>query len=231
MKTILALLLSGVAFGQTPLPSPILGSSSSGGSGTVTVVGAGTLTSGKCVTGGGSQTIQTPSSNCSVDSSGNLTANSVGTGATPPALTPGTGGAFGCTEGTAPSVGVASGVDVVYCDSTAHTLLLSRNGASYFPVAQAIFQGTLALGTSAIGSAACSSAATVTATGVATTDVVTASFNGDPTAVTGYVPLTSGMLAIIVYPTANTINAKVCNNTSSSITPGAITLNVMAVRK
>lgn len=93
-----------------------------------------------------------------------------------------------------------------------------------------IASGAKALATSAISSAACSSAQTDTATGTLTTDVITASFNGDPTAVTGYVPLTAGMLTIIVYPTADTVNFKVCNNTSSSITPGAITLNWRVVR-
>ena len=88
-----------------------------------------------------------------------------------------------------------------------------------------IAKGTAALGTSAIGSAACASAVTVSATGVATTDVITAGFNGDPTAVTGYVPLVAGMLTIIPYPTANNVNFKVCNNTNGSITPGAITVN------
>jgi len=88
-----------------------------------------------------------------------------------------------------------------------------------------IASGTATLGTSAIGSAACATAVTVAAAGVATTDVVSASFNGDPTAVTGYVPLTSGMLTIIGYPTSGNVNFKVCNNTSASITPGAITLN------
>lgn len=88
-----------------------------------------------------------------------------------------------------------------------------------------IASGTSALGTSAIGSAACATAVTTSAAGVVTTDVVLASFNGDPTAVTGYVPLTAGMLTIVGYPTANNVNFKVCNNTSSSITPGAITLN------
>lgn len=44
----------------------------SGGTGTVTVVGAGNLTSTACVTGGGSQAIQTPSSTCTIDSSGNI---------------------------------------------------------------------------------------------------------------------------------------------------------------
>jgi hypothetical protein len=46
----------------------------------------------------------------------------------------------------------------------------------------------------------------VSATGVATTDTITTGFNGDPTAVTGYIPSTSGMLAIIAYPTANNVN-------------------------
>ena len=95
---------------------------------------------------------------------------------------------------------------------------------------QTIASGALALSTSAIASAACTTAQTATATGTATTDVVLLSFNADPTAVTGYVPLTAGMLTIIGYPTTNTVNIKVCNNTSSSITPGAVTLNWRVVR-
>lgn len=97
-------------------------------------------------------------------------------------------------------------------------------------MAQRIASGTSALATGAISSATCATVVTTTATGTATTDVVSASFNGDPTAVTGYVPLTAGMLTIIAYPTANNVNFKVCNNTSSSITPGAITLNWVVVR-
>lgn len=88
-----------------------------------------------------------------------------------------------------------------------------------------IASGTSALGTGAIGSGACATAVTTTATGTATTDVINWGFNGDPTAVTGYVPLSTGMLAIIAYPSSGNVNFKVCNNTSSSITPGAITLN------
>lgn len=110
---------------------------------------------------------------------------------------------------------------------------LYSDGTNYFTQGgrgTIVAKGTLALATGAIGSAACTSAQTFTATGVVTTDTVLASFNGDPTAVTGYVPLVAGMLTIIVYPTADTINVKACNNTSSSITPGAITLNLSAVR-
>lgn len=88
-----------------------------------------------------------------------------------------------------------------------------------------IARGTSALGTGAIGSATCAATVTTAAANVLTTDVVSASFNGDPSAVTGYIPTTNGMLTILSYPTAGNVNFKVCNNTGASITPGAITLN------
>lgn len=93
-----------------------------------------------------------------------------------------------------------------------------------------IARGTSALGTGAITSGTCATVVTTAATNTATTDVVTASFNGDPSAVTGYIPTTAGMLTILVYPTANNVNFKVCNLTASSITPGAITLNWRVAR-
>jgi hypothetical protein len=93
-----------------------------------------------------------------------------------------------------------------------------------------IASGTAVLGTSAIASAACATVVTVGATNVATTDVLTASFNGDPTAVTGYTPVTTGALTIFPYPTSGNVNFKVCNLTSASITPGAITLNWRVTR-
>lgn len=93
-----------------------------------------------------------------------------------------------------------------------------------------IASGTSALGTSAISSGACATVVTTSATNTATTDVILAGFNGDPTAVTGYTASTSGMLTIISYPSANNVNFKVCNNTGSSITPGAITLNWRVIR-
>ncbi len=93
-----------------------------------------------------------------------------------------------------------------------------------------VASGTSALGTSAITSATCATAVTTTATNTATTDVIQWGFNGDPTAVTGYVPLVAGMLTIIAYPSANNVNFKVCNNTSGSVTPGAITLNWRVLR-
>lgn len=93
-----------------------------------------------------------------------------------------------------------------------------------------IANGTASLGTGAISSGTCASVVTVAATGTATTDDFMADFNADPTGVTGYAPSVNGMLTIIKYPTTNNVNFKVCNNTSSSVTPGAITLNWRVVR-
>ena len=107
---------------------------------------------------------------------------------------------------------------------------LANNLSAAGGVTSTIASGTAAMGTGAISSATCATVVTVTAINVATTDTVLASFNGDPTAVTGYTPATTGMLTIISYPTSGNVNFKVCNNTSSSITPGAITLNWRVVR-
>ena len=95
---------------------------------------------------------------------------------------------------------------------------------------QTICSGTIALGTTAIASGAAATTVTATCTGLATTDNIELDFNASPLAVTGYVPSTSGMLTIVKWPTANTINVAVVNNTGSSITPGAITLNYRVVR-
>jgi len=103
-------------------------------------------------------------------------------------------------------------------------------GVAFSSLTQTIASGTKALATSAISSGTCSSAQTSSATGTLTTDNIVADFNADPTGVTGYSPTTNGMLTIIKYPTADTVNFKVCNNTSASVTPGAITLNWRVVR-
>lgn len=93
-----------------------------------------------------------------------------------------------------------------------------------------VASGTSALGTSAIGSAACATVVTTSATNTATTDVISWGFNGDPTGVTGYTPVTTGALTIFAYPSANNVNFKVCNLTGASVTPGAITLNWRVAR-
>ena len=118
-------------------------------------------------------------------------------------------------------------VDLADTDAVTGVLPAANIASS---ITRTIASGSKALATSAISSATCTSAQTDTATGTLTTDSIIVSFNGDPTAVTGYVPLTTGMLTIIPYPTADTVNFKVCNNTGSSVTPGAITLNWRVVR-
>ena len=95
---------------------------------------------------------------------------------------------------------------------------------------QTVAAGTAVLGTSAITSGSCATVVTSAATNTATTDTISFTPNADITAVTGYAPVTTGGLAIYPYPTANNVNFKVCNPTSSSITPGAVTLNWRVTR-
>lgn len=94
-----------------------------------------------------------------------------------------------------------------------------------------IGSGTAAMNTALVASGACETVVTVATSGVATTDVITVGFNGDPTAVTGYgASATGAVLSIYPYPTSGNANFRVCNNTSASITPGALTLNFRVVR-
>ncbi len=75
-----------------------------GGSGTVTVVSSGSLTSTALVTGGGTTTLQTPSATATLDSGGNIS--------TPGTITTGVGGSTAGVlelgQGTAPSAGTTS---------------------------------------------------------------------------------------------------------------------------
>lgn len=115
---------------------------------------------------------------------------------------------------------------LTFSGTDASSIVLGGGGTVTYTIAS----GTSALGTGAIGSGACATAVTTTATGTATTDAFEWEFNADPTAVTGYSPTANGMLTIIAYPASGSVNFKVCNNTASSITPGAITLNWRVAR-
>lgn len=165
--------------------------------------------------------------------------NGLGTGVgTALAVNIGSAGApvlFNGAGGTPSSIALANGTGLPISTGvsglgTGIASALAVNTGSAGAPGILIAKGTSAMGTGAISSATCATVVTTSATGVATTDTINASFNGDPTAVTGYVPLTTGMLTIIAYPTANNVNFKVCNNTAGSITPGAITLNWIVVR-
>jgi len=130
--------------------------------------------------------------------------------------------------GTAPSA-PSSGSVACYFDSTTNTqICLDSNGNAFTMVR--VWSGTASLGTGAISSGTCAADVTISVPGILSSDVVLAGFNGKPTAVTGYIPSTAGMLTIIPWPSANNVNFTVCNNTNSSITPGPITLNWRVTR-
>lgn len=118
--------------------------------------------------------------------------------------------------------------------TTAGTInFASDNSTASLPngtVTKTVASGTSALGTSAIASTACATVVTTSATGTLTTDAIIVTPNASIKALTGYAPVTIGGLYISVYPTADNINIDVCNPTSSSITPSALTLNWRVVR-
>lgn len=97
-------------------------------------------------------------------------------------------------------------------------------------VVATVASGQFNLNTTTIASASCSAPQTATATGTVTTDTVIANFAGDPTGITGYIPSTSGMLTIFVWPVSNGVDFKACNNTAAAITPGVVTVNWRVAR-
>ena len=98
-------------------------------------------------------------------------------------------------------------------------------------IPQTVAAGQTAMPTAAVSANSCSaSATTAAATNTLTTDAVEVTYNTDPTGITGYGGGTSGGITVRAYPTANTMNFKLCNETGGSITPGALTLNWRVVR-
>lgn len=94
-------------------------------------------------------------------------------------------------------------------------------------IALAIANTTFTNSTTAIAANSCSaSASTVTMTGMATTSVIFITPSADASGSVGWG--SSGGLVIDAWPTANTLNYKICNATGSSITPGAVTWNAGA---
>ena len=103
-------------------------------------------------------------------------------------------------------------------------------GSTCTPSARIIASGTSALGTGAISSAACATVVTTSATGTLSTDTIVWNPNVSIKALTGYTPATTGGLSIAAYPTADNVNFDVCNWSSGSLTPSALTLNWKVVR-
>ncbi len=92
-----------------------------------------------------------------------------------------------------------------------------------------IASGSQALATAPITAQTCATVIPISAAGVLSTDTIDINFNADVSAVIGYA-VTGNLLTILVYPTADTINIKVCNRNDSDVTPGAATVNYKVTR-
>jgi hypothetical protein len=86
-----------------------------------------------------------------------------------------------------------------------------------------VSRGTLTYTSGALTTGTCSAAVTATVTGLLTTSVVHASLATTPAA-----SWQTGVF-IVAYPTANTVNAMVCNPTAGTITPATATINYAAL--
>jgi hypothetical protein len=124
------------------------------------------------------------------------------------------------------SVSSVSNADLANPSTTVNGVTCTL-GSTCTVTASGIANTTTTVGTTAIAANTCATAVTVTMTGVATTSVFDFTPATDVSAVTGWG--TTGGLTIIPWPTSNTLNYKVCNQTAASITPSAsVTFNVGA---
>jgi len=194
-----------------------------GGSGTVSGQAVGVIPLGTSATVIGSQSHLDDG----ITTSGTITSSE------PIAIT---GSTHGLTIPAGTAVAGAAGKVIYTSDATSGFAEVNENNTGLSRVCTAangvcgsggIANATFTVGTTAIGANSCSSSSTVPMTGVATTSVFMISPNADVSGTTGWG--STGGLVIDAWPTANTLNYKVCNQTSSSITPSAsVTFNVGA---
>jgi hypothetical protein len=125
-----------------------------------------------------------------------------------------------------PSVDPTAGQTLSVAAPTTVNGVLQAVSTWVTPAGTGITNIAIALPTTAIAANTCTTTATVTMTGLATTSAFSTAFATNPNAVTGWGA--SGGLTFTAFPTANTLNWSVCNQTAASITPGALSLNVGA---
>lgn len=85
---------------------------------------------------------------------------------------------------------------------------------------------TATVGSATFNANTCTSPITATMTGTVTGTTFNFTPTTDPSAITGWG--SSGGLTVAAWPTSNTLNYEICNQTTSNITSGAITFNVSA---
>jgi hypothetical protein len=132
-----------------------------------------------------------------------------------------TNGTVNLDQGT---LDLTPGIGITVVESSPGIVTISATTTAVTKVAA----GSVTLGTAAISAGAAAATVTMAATGTLVGDLVVMSFEADPTGIAGYTP--GAMLSIIGYPTNGFVNFIVVNNTGSTITPGALTINWIVER-
>ncbi len=113
------------------------------------------------------------------------------------------------------------GADVAYLDEA---------GDYYGKSLTLSSSATVALSTSAIGAHTCKSTGPTSLTGATTGSAIAWSFASTPIGVTGYGDTVTPFLVVTSFvPSTGSVTFVVCNTSSSSITPGAISVNARAI--
>lgn len=90
--------------------------------------------------------------------------------------------------------------------------------------------GQIDMNTSPVSAQSCATVVTVSIPGTVETSKIIWNASSSLNAVTGYAPTVNGGLTLAVYPSADNINFDQCNWSSSTITPGGITLNYEVIK-
>jgi hypothetical protein len=183
----------------------------------------------------------------------------IGTGYFNTVQTNGTNGGIGSLEGNGSNVFPAAqaGVDVFWPDSAGHRWAMNNNGTSKvyvtgtasqgvagniaiyaangYDIVDSLVAGAVVDSTFTVGNATlvnaqtCTAPATVTMTGVTTGMTFDVTPTIDTSTVTGWGSPTANILYILRWPTSNTFNYRVCNNSAGNITTSAsVTFNISA---
>jgi hypothetical protein len=129
------------------------------------------------------------------------------------------GSIYSNTDGSSPTT-------TLYMCTSAGTWTASATGGG---TTSTICSGSFALSTALIAAGG-DYLNTQACTGLLSTDTITLDFNLDPTSTVGFIPGSGAILSLYKFPTAGTINVYQVNNTASSITPGAVTVNYRVYR-